>query len=149
MNISYVKMTEEHTEALAKLDKICFTVPWSKALFDGEVQNSKAYYLVATDAGEPVGYCGIQTVLDEGDITNIAVLPDYRKSGIASTLLEGIIDYALSKDITFITLEVRESNINAIRLYEKFGFELAGKRKNYYPDNRETALLMTKQLVRR
>ncbi len=149
MNISYVKMTEEHTEALARLDKICFTVPWSKALFDGELKNPNAHYLVATSIGEPVGYCGIHTVLDEGDITNIAVLPDYRKSGIASALLEGIIEYALSENISFITLEVRESNINAIKLYEKFGFELVGERKNYYPDNRETALLMTKHLVRR
>ena len=149
MNISYVKMTEEHTEALSELDKICFSVPWSKALFDGEVKNPNAYYLVATDSGVPVGYCGIQTVLDEGDITNIAVLPDYRKSGIASSLLKGITEYAISKEISFITLEVRESNINAIKLYEKFGFEFVGKRKNYYPDNRETALLMTKQLVRR
>lgn len=149
MNINYEQMTEEHTAALSELDRICFTVPWSKALFDGELQNPNAYYVVATDCAKPVGYCGIQTVLDEGDITNIAVLPDYRKSGIASTLLEKITDYAISKDISFITLEVRESNINAIKLYEKFGFELVGKRKNYYPDNRETALLMTKQLVRR
>ena len=82
----------------------------------------------------------------EGSITNIAVHPDYRHQGIASSVLEKLVSHSCDNKLEFITLEVRESNINAIKLYEKFGFEEVGRRKNYYSNNHETAILMTKYL---
>ena len=146
MNIKIQKLSEAYLDAIAKLDKECFTLNWSRALFDSELKNPNAYYIIALCGDELVGYCGIQSVAGEGSITNIAVLPGYRNCGIASMLLEKIISYGNETNLDFITLEVRESNVGAIKLYEKFGFEMVGARKNYYSDNKETALLMTKQL---
>ena len=106
-----------------------------------------AHYTVAICDGKVVGYVGIVCVAVEGSITNIAVHPDYRNHGIATCLLDMILNFADENELEFVTLEVRESNINAIHLYEKFGFETVGKRKNYYSDNHEAALLMTKYTI--
>ena len=146
MNFIYVNMQAKHLDEVAELDRQCFTLFWSRNLFESELNNPNAYYIVAQCEDTTVGYCGIQTVAGEGSITNVAVLPEYRNRGIASALLERIISYGKEKNLDFITLEVRESNINAIKIYEKFGFERVGTRKNYYSDNKETAILMTKQL---
>ena len=145
MNIHYDTLKEEYLDAITNLDKLCFSIPWSKNLFESELASSLARYVLALDGESVVGSCGIQSVAGEGSITNIAVHPAYRNQGIASALLEQIIDYARAQKLDFITLEVRESNINAINLYTKYGFELVGSRKGYYADNHETALLMTKQ----
>ena len=146
MNFIYVNMQAKHLDEVAELDRQCFTLFWSRNLFESELNNPNAYYIVAQCEDKTVGYCGIQTVAGEGSITNVAVLPEYRNRGIASALFERIISYGKEKNLDFITLEVRESNINAIKIYEKFGFERVGTRKNYYSDNKETAILMTKQL---
>lgn len=145
MNLVYTELNESYIEGIAELDRICFTVPWSKNLFMSELHSNNAYYLIAQCNGKVVGYCGINFVCGEGSITNIAVHPQYRKKGIASSLLEQMIDFAVSENLEFITLEVRESNIEAIKLYEKYEFQKVGSRKNYYSDNHETALLMTKR----
>ncbi len=147
MNIHYDTLKEEYLDAITALDKLCFSIPWSKNLFASELASRMAYYVLAFDGDSAVGYCGIQSVAGEGSITNIAVHPSYRNQGIASSLLEQIIDYARAQKLEFITLEVRESNINAIKLYTKYGFELVGSRKGYYADNHETALLMTKNHI--
>ncbi|MBQ4528762.1 MAG: ribosomal protein S18-alanine N-acetyltransferase [Clostridia bacterium] len=139
-------MQAKHIDAVAELDKQCFTLSWSRALFESELNSSNTFYIVAICEEKIVGYCGIQAVAGEGSITNVCVLHGYRNKGIASSLLEKIISYGKETNLEFITLEVRESNINAIKLYEKFGFEKVGARKNYYSDNKETAILMTKQL---
>ena len=145
MELRYSQLNENYIDAITELDRICFSIPWSRNLFLSELQSKNAHYLIVIDDNAVVGYCGINYVCLEGSITNIAVHPEYRKQGIASTLLEKMIDFAVGENLEFITLEVRESNINAIKLYEKFGFEKVGSRKNYYADNHETALLMTKQ----
>lgn len=146
MNIHFDTLKEEYLDALASLDAMCFTLCWSKALFASELASPMAHYILAFCGDTLVGYCGIQSVAGEGNITNIAVHPEYRKKGIASSLLGKIISFAGSAALDFITLEVRESNINAINLYRKYGFQEVGMRKNYYSDNHEAALLMTKQL---
>lgn len=146
MSLHFDVLKEEYLDSITSLDKLCFTLCWSRALFESELSSSIAHYILAFRGDTLVGYCGIQAVAGEGSITNVAVHPDYRKQGIASALLEKIIGLSQDKQLDFITLEVRESNINAINLYTKFGFELAGKRKNYYSDNHEAALLMTRQL---
>ncbi len=147
MNIIYTKLSKEHLDSIAALDKLCFTLCWSRALFESELSNINAHYTVAICDGKVVGYVGIVCVAGEGSITNIAVHPDYRNHGIATCLLDMILNFADENELEFVTLEVRESNINAIHLYEKFGFETVGKRKNYYSDNHETALLMTKYTI--
>lgn len=146
MNLIIQTLSYDYLDEITELDKKCFKLNWSRALFESELNSPNAYYLIALNGSELIGYCGIQTVVGEGNITNVAVLPEYRKQGVATKLIEEIMLYANRINLDFVTLEVRESNTNAINLYEKFGFEKVGARKNYYSDNKETALLMTKHL---
>ena len=88
---------------------------------------------------------GLSCVLDEGYVTNIAVLPDYRRKGIASALLEQCISAAKQKNLSFVSLEVRKSNLAAIKLYEKFEFKIEGERKNFYECPKEDAYIMTRR----
>jgi len=115
-------------------------------MFAQDVSKTDAYYVVALDGQKVVGYCGLYKVLDQADITNIAVHPDYRKKGLASLMLDNIIKYCTNCTLSFITLEVRQSNQSAINLYKKYGFNEVGLRKNYYADNHENAILMTKYI---
>ena len=148
MNNSLVfsKLRPEDAKELSLLDKECFSTPWSERMFYQDANNPSAYYVLARIGGELVGYCGIYMVLDEGQITNIAVLKKYRGQKIASSILEKIVDYARENNLFKITLEVRESNAAAIGLYEKFGFKKVGYRKGYYHNPQETAVLMDLQL---
>ena len=134
------KMTQEDCHALAELDKICFAVPWSEKSFSDEAENPLATYYVAREDGKIIGYGGVWLVGDEGQITNIAVLPEFRKSGVASRILEKLLDRA--KDCYQVVLEVRESNLPAISLYSKYGFINAGLRKNFYHSPTENAIVM-------
>lgn len=137
-----IGMTKEHAPRLAELDKRCFAVPWSEKSFAEEAENPLAVYFVAENEGDIVGYGGVWCVLGEGQITNIAVLPEYRGNGIASRILERIIEAC--GGIGSITLEVRESNGIAVRLYEKYGFKNVGVRKNFYRSPTENAIIMTR-----
>ena len=93
-----------------------------------------------------MGYGGMYTVLDEGYVTNIGVLPEYRKNGIGTKIVNKLIDFSIVKQLSFISLEVRVSNVVAINLYKKLGFEEQGKRKNFYSNPVEDALIMTRFL---
>lgn len=101
------------------------------------------HYLAAYIDGRFVGHGGFTAVLDEGYITNIAVHPDFRRKGIAHALTDSLKSEAEKLKLSFLTLEVRESNLAAIKLYEKSGFQVVGKRKNFYSDPKEDAILMT------
>ncbi len=131
---------------LAELDKACFSMAWSEESFRDEAENNLASYILAEKDGHIIGYIGYWKVVDEGHITNIAVLPEYRRKKIASSLLEKTIKSAYSGGLVLLTLEVRRSNIPAINLYESFGFEIIGQRKNYYHSPTEDALIMTLML---
>lgn len=148
MNNSLVfsKLRPEDAKELSLLDKECFSTPWSEQMFYEDATNPNAHYVLARIGDKIVGYCGIYMVLDEGQITNIAVLKKYRGQKIASSILEKIVDYARENNLFKITLEVRESNAAAIGLYEKFGFKKVGYRKGYYHNPQETAVLMDLQL---
>ena len=89
------------------------------------------------------GYAGLQTVLDEGSITNVAVLPEFRRRGAARALLEELLARGKAMDLAFLTLEVRASNAPAIALYTGLGFQEVGRRRGYYEAPREDALLFT------
>jgi len=116
---------------------------WSKDSFMNELSNELArYYSVYDENNNLVGYCGCWIILEEAHITNIAVLPEYRRKYIGEILLKTIIDECYKNMVKFITLEVRVNNNPAIKLYEKYGFKSLGTRKGYYQDNNEDALIM-------
>lgn len=140
-----VPMEERHIEALAQLEMLCFSDPWSRNALREELRNPLAAFFVAEIDGCAVGYAGLNFVLDEGYIANIAVHPDFRRRGAAAALLQRLADFAHKKNLSYLTLEVRQSNSRAIGIYEKAGFRREGRRKNFYENPREDALIMTKR----
>ena len=132
---------------LLEIEKECFSVPWTEAMLRTQMNPDKHIFLVAeTAGGEIAGYVGMMYVLDEGYISNVAVARDYRRRGIAQTLIYTLICRAAEKGLSFLTLEVRAGNDEAIALYEKCGFQTVGRRKNYYEKPAEDAILMTRLL---
>lgn len=146
MSVKIVPMTADHLEELEKLERICFSRPWSRKMLAEELENQCAAFLVAEDSvsGRVLGYAGLMVVADEGYITNVAVFPEYRRQGIAAQFLQVFLQFAAANHLAFLTLEVRPSNAAAIALYQGFGFEEVGRRKNYYDLPKEDALILTK-----
>jgi len=143
MNYKLVPMTMEQIPQVAALERVCFSHPWSEAALESELWNDAAVIIVAEgEDGTVLGYAGLQTVLDEGYITNVAVDPAYRRQGLADALISAFVRFGQAK-LAFLTLEVRASNAPAIALYAKHGFLEVGRRKNYYDDPTEDAILMT------
>ena len=140
-----VKMNEGHVKAVAELEKICFSDPWSENSVASELKNKLALWLVAEEEGRVAGYIGSQTCGDESDVMNVAVHPDFRRRGIAETLVNALVEELRAIGSRCLTLEVRASNVPAISLYEKLGFGEIGRRKNYYRNPREDALIMRKE----
>ncbi len=137
------KMTSDRLSQVAEISEICFSDPWSEEAFKEEFLNPSAFYFTAEEAGKVVGFGGFHKVLDEGYITNIAVISEYRKNGVGSKVLAKIVDCCRELSLSFVSLEVRVSNLAAIGLYKKFGFELQGTRKNFYSHPTEDAYIMT------
>lgn len=130
-------------EVMALIDERCFSLPWSLESFYRELTKNKiAIYTVAEDAGTVIGYMGLWRVENEGHITNIAVLPEYRGMHVASALLDEMIEKCARNGIVDYTLEVRAGNVPARCLYEKYGFRSEGVRPGYYEDDKEDALIM-------
>ena len=140
-----MKMTQCHVSQIAELEKICFNDPWSENSIASELGNRLSHWLVVLDGEKVVGYVGSQTVLGETDMMNIAVHPDYRKQGIATELIEALIQVLKERGSHSLMLEVRESNDPAKELYLKMGFKLVGIRKNYYRNPKENALILRKE----
>ena len=134
-------MTEEDIPFVAEIEKTCFTVFWSEE----EIRKSFAYphyrFLVAEDGGKIAGYAGVTLIAGEGDIANVAVLPEFRKQGIGEALMRGLIELSKKEDAEAMVLEVRASNVPAITLYEKLSFRPIGRRKGYYTKPEEDAIL--------
>jgi [ribosomal protein S18]-alanine N-acetyltransferase len=136
-------MREEDIDQIVNIEKLSFSIPWSKEAFYNELHKNKfASYLVVEDGEKIIGYCGVWIVVDEAHITNIAVLPEYRGRKLGDALLSKVIQMAKELGTRSITLEVRVTNIVAQNLYRKYGFENGGIRKGYYTDNQEDALVM-------
>lgn len=143
MNYRLTIMTAEHIPQITAIERACFSDPWSETLFRDILWNDAAVMVVAEGAdGTVMGYAELSVVLDEGTIDNVAVAPEYRRQGVADALLSAFVRFGRSK-LAFLTLEVRESNVPAITLYRKHGFRAVGRRKNYYDDPKEDAILMT------
>lgn len=143
MEFTLRKMNEEHIGKIALLEKECFSEPWSENALSEELKNENAHFLVAV-SDEVMGYIGVQEICGEAYITNVAVFKKYRKFGIGRALLNAACDGAKERGCEFITLEVRESNLPAITLYESEDFEKAGIRKNFYSSPTENGVIYTK-----
>lgn len=138
------KADKEHLPQIAELEKVCFSEPWSyNSLLDSFEHGT--HFFVCLYSDKVLGYIGINTVLDEGYITNVAVFPEWRRKGIASLILKHLFSFAKEKNLSFISLEVRVSNQSAIKLYQNNGFEPQGVRRNFYRNPTEDANIMTKR----
>ena len=138
-------MNAAHVAQIAALEKICFSDPWSERSIASELDNKLAFWLVATEGETVAGYIGSQTVMEETDMMNVAVHPDFRRQGIAEALVSSLVEHLKAMGSHCLTLEVRASNAPAIALYEKLGFAEIGRRKNYYRNPREDALILRKE----
>lgn len=139
-----VKLTEQHLDGVLEIENECFSRPWSRESLVNELNNPTSVFFAAVENGVVIGYIGMSTVLDEGYIFNVAVTEGYRRKGVGSALISELVTYCKRNSFSFVTLEVRQSNHNAIALYSGFGFIKVGERKNYYRDPEENAVLMTK-----
>jgi ribosomal-protein-alanine N-acetyltransferase len=138
-------LTELDAAEMADLEKQCFSLPWSYSTIYAELQNPVARVFGAFIGGRLAGYAGMQIILDEGYITNIATAPECRRMGVADKLMTELLALAEARKLAFMTLEARESNSPARLLYEKYGFVVTGKRKGYYDEPKEDAILMTRE----
>ncbi|MGI5879900.1 MAG: ribosomal protein S18-alanine N-acetyltransferase [Syntrophomonadaceae bacterium] len=148
LNSDYLlrRMTEQDLDAIMKIEKESFTLPWSRDSYRGELINQFANYLVCDFAGDIVGYAGAWIVFEDAHITNIAIAKSFRNKGLGTVLMQEIEKIARSKKALRIILEVRPSNTSALAMYEKLGYVQTGIREAYYSDNGEDALIMTKYL---
>ncbi len=137
------RMKSQHLGGVCKIEQNCFSNPWSRQSIENEMNNPTSVFFVATENDIVVGYIGMSVVVDEGYIFNVAVDEKFRNRGIGSGLISEIVTFGKKYNLCFITLEVRESNDNARRLYSNFGFVDVGKRNNYYSNPTENAVLMT------
>lgn len=138
-----VPMDRGHLKEIAQIERQCFSMPWSESALEEELYNPQASFIVAQRAdGAVLGYAGLHVAADEGYIDNIAVREDYRRQGIADDLLDVFVRFGAA-NLAFLTLEVRPSNQAAIDLYFKHGFAQVGRRKDYYENPREDAIIMT------
>lgn len=145
--LSLREATIDDAEAIYELDKACFSVPWSlesiTAEFAPDHQGQRLYVLAELD-GNIIGYAGAWLVLDEGQITNIAIHPDYRRQGYGAMLTKKLVRLLSEAEMNEIFLEVRLSNLGALALYRRLGFTVKGIRKNYYTDPLEDAYIMSR-----
>lgn len=143
--MDYIAMDASHVKQIAELERICFSSPWSERSIASELTNPLSAWLVAVENQHVVGYIGSQSVLGEADMMNVAVSPEFRRQGIARTLVQKLIDLLRGKGVHCLTLEVRASNAGAILLYEEIGFVQVGRRPNYYSSPKEDALILRKE----
>lgn len=138
-------LKSQYIDGIDAINQLSFSDPWSRKLVEQELDNPDCYYAVGVEDNRVVGYAGMTVIAGEANITNVATHPEHRRKGIGKTLLESLIDICIENNFFLITLEVRKSNTAAIGLYNSLGFVTEGERKNYYSDNGENALIMTRR----
>ena len=136
------RLTEKSLDGVAELEKLCFSQPWSRQSLELLTREGIGVGMVCSSDGTVCAYGGMMVAVDEGQITNIATHPDYRRRGYGRAIVESLIKYAKINGLDSISLEVRESNRAAIDLYTKLGFKVEGKRKDFYTKPIENALIM-------
>lgn len=142
--ITIREMEIDDISEVAAIENSLFSMPWGEVGFFSFLMREDTLFLVAEEEGTIVGYCGVVMVLDEGDITNVAVLSNRQGRGIGRQLVEALIQKTQERGVVHLHLEVRESNHRAIALYESLQFEKAGLRKNYYEAPVENGLIMNR-----
>jgi ribosomal-protein-alanine N-acetyltransferase len=130
--------------AIERIEQRSYPTPWSRSMFAGELAKPSSICLGAFDSESLAGYLIISRYVDAWHVMNVAVSPEYRRRGIATSLLDRLFEETAGDGRRGYTLEVRVSNADAIRLYERVGFKARGIRRGYYTDNREDALIMWK-----
>jgi ribosomal-protein-alanine N-acetyltransferase len=141
-------LKQEHLDQVLEIERVSFPTPWSKESFLGELlQNSLAHYYACWRDNILIGYAGMWIIIDEAHITNVAVHPSYRRKKVGEIILLHMMAEALKRGAYKMTLEVRPSNQEALKLYSRLGFKSVGRRKGYYTDTNEDAIIMWKDLT--
>jgi len=139
--INIVPLSFDNIDEVCEIEKLSIPSFWGRKQMEKEIENKNAIYFCTEENGKTTGFIGMWNIAGEGNITNIAVHPDYRKKGIGEALILKMIAYAKENRLIFLTLEVNEKNFPAYNLYKKCGFYESGRRKKYY-DNKDDAVLM-------
>lgn len=139
-------MEEADLEAVAELEKLCFSENWSYRLLESGLHSAYDTYYVFAQDGQILGYCNLRILAGEGEVQRIAVRPEVRRKGIAGQLMKSMMEKSAFEQVTAISLEVRESNQPARHLYESWGFEAEAVRKEYYHNPTEDAVIMWKRM---
>lgn len=145
-SITVRRMAESDLDVVSSIEKEVFSDPWSRNAFKIDLDNKLAWPMVAEFEKKVVGYSNIYIVAGEVQIGNFAVAPGFRGRGVAKRIMSEIFDKAAENNCHNIFLEVRESNTPAMELYKSYGFVSSGKRKDYYTNPRENAIIMVKEL---
>jgi ribosomal-protein-alanine N-acetyltransferase len=146
VNIEIRGLESQDLDAVEEIEQASYPTPWSRAMFAAELQKPSSLSIGAfDDSGELVGYAIVSRYVDAWHVMNIAVVPGFRRRGIARSLLERLFELTDTDPRRGYTLEVRVSNAEAIRLYERLGFQARGVRRGYYTDNREDAMIMWRE----
>ena len=148
MQYTIIDVEEKHIAQIEELEQKCFSSPWTAEQLKSQLKDYQHEFIAAITGARVLGYVGMMYILDEGYISNVAVSPELRRLGLGDGLIEHLLSIADKLNLSFVTLEVRASNVPAIALYSKHGFTPVGRRKNYYDFPKEDAILMTKFLNR-
>lgn len=139
------KMESRDLEQVAELEKVCFSEAWSWKLLETGIHSPYDVYYVFEQDEKILGYCNLRVLAGEGEIQRIAVLPSFRRLGVARKLMDAMADFAAENKVSAVSLEVRESNRPARNLYESYGFAAEAVRKGYYRNPSEDAVIMWKR----
>lgn len=140
--LRFEDLKESHIPRILEIERQCNSAPWSDRSFRNETTNPQAIFIVAFLNGEIVGFGGLWLCVDEAHITTLAVAPDFRRKGLGRALMVELLQRARERGMTCTTLEVRAGNTAAIELYKSLGYIDTARRRGYYPDNKEDAIVM-------
>lgn len=141
-----IRLYEQHANSIAKIERECFSKPWSEQSVLDAIRSGHAFF-GEFENDSLIAFAGVNVVCGEGYVDNVAVCESHRRQGIGEKLVTALIEHCVENSADFITLEVRESNLSAISLYEKCGFSRVGVRPNFYTAPQENAVIMTKELI--
>lgn len=140
--LRFERLEEAHIAVILDIERRVNTAPWSEKSFRNELTHPHGYFLTVIEGGQVIGYGGFWMVVDEAHITTVAISPDYQRRGFGKKLMVELLNKAKDLGMACSTLEVRAGNEGAIKLYEDLGYTVAARRKAYYPDNKEDAMVM-------
>jgi ribosomal-protein-alanine N-acetyltransferase len=147
-HITIERMSEDDVDEVVRLERLCFSDPWSKRNFEEELKHRFSIPLVVKSGTKVVGYTCLWHIEDQMEIANFAISPEFRGKGIGRMMIERVFAEAKGKGCLSVMLSVRESNLAALNLYAKSGFVEVDRRKNYYRHPTEDAIIMVKNLER-